>query len=363
MTQHNVAILHVDRAGSFGGDARVQTWRALLEAAGFHVDVVPMFTGHRSGLARARGLPDVFRGRAVPESVVWNLVSVRAALDRVSPTGIVAVTARAFVDELAHGPWIAVLDFVDRLSVSYRVRTQLASDPLRRAVFRGLARTHDRFERRLAIERSIKTVAAGRADADALGARWIPNIISQPLRPRTPGTREVDVLFFGNLSYPPNIDAIHRLGRAWPSVARARPATTCKIAGRNVGATVRRLADRYHWLIEEDFPAVGELCATARIAVAPIRHASGMQNKVLEAAACGIPQVVDRAVLAGLSADFPLETIASEDELAPAILRLLADETRRRALGEAAQQHVARHYLATQWADDVKLLFDRAGAS
>jgi hypothetical protein len=84
--------------------------------------------------------------------------------------------------------------------------------------------------------------------------------------------------------------------------------------------------------------------------VAPLARTSGIQNKVLEAAALGLPQVVSPQALAGLRPGFPAEVAAREDELAPRIVELLADTARQAQLRAAGIDEVRTHYVAEAWA-------------
>jgi glycosyltransferase involved in cell wall biosynthesis len=86
--------------------------------------------------------------------------------------------------------------------------------------------------------------------------------------------------------------------------------------------------------------------ASARLGVVPLRHASGIQNKVLEAAALGLPQLVDTAAVAGLRPGFPAVPVGDDDELVRQVVDLLEDDRRLTELGRSAREHVRDHYTA-----------------
>jgi glycosyltransferase involved in cell wall biosynthesis len=162
-----------------------------------------------------------------------------------------------------------------------------------------------------------------------------------------------DVVFFGNLSYPPNVAAVERLASMWPEVIRVRPTTTLLLAGARLLPAQADLAERLGWDVAADFDDLAELLAGTRLAVAPVDHASGIQNKVLEAAAAGLAQVITPQVAAGLDPDFPAVVAADDRQFVAEVVRLLDDDAGRRALGDAARQHLAAHYSAaslTPWA-------------
>jgi hypothetical protein len=95
---------------------------------------------------------------------------------------------------------------------------------------------------------------------------------------------------------------------------------------------------------------VAGLCQRARLAVAPLRHANGIQNKVLEAAAAGIPQVVSPQALGGTAPGFPAMVVHTPGGTIGAIRLLLQNPERRIRLALEAHAHVAAHYSVERWA-------------
>jgi len=244
-----------------------------------------------------------------------------------------------------------VLDYVDRLSISYADRATIVTSAPRRWLFRLLAHTSARFEAR-SLPAGVHTIAAGWSDAQALRAGWVPitiEVSAQPeSRPVSPGPT-TDLLFFGNLSYPPNVEAVHRLHRIWPAVVRARPATTLLLAGASPGAELVELAGANGWHLRANFESLPDLLASTRLGVVPLVHASGIQTKALEAAAHGLPQVVDPVVASGFAPEFPFAVARNDAELVEQIVSLLDDHDARATLGRAAQEHMANHYSVAAW--------------
>ena len=323
-----------------------RSWVAIFEAAGAEVTTIALLRDHRT--RRPSGVGAVLRGTAVPETLAWSERSVARELARLQADVVVCVTARAFHPSLADGRRTVVVDFVDRLSVSYRDRAGITGPWGRRLLFHGLAATSRRFEGR-PLGAGVRTVAAGWDDALHLGAEWVP-IVVQPPAPSAGTTPDCDVLFFGNLAYPPNVAAVERLARLWPAILARRPATTARIAGANATAGVRKLAEACGWDLVSDFPSVSDLCAGARLAVAPLTHTAGIQIKVLEAATLGLAQVVTPAAIRGMRPVFPVTVAATDDELVTTIVELLDDPGRRTREGDAARRHMALHYTAEAWA-------------
>ena len=329
-----------------GEAKRVASWVSIFGAAGAEVTTIPLLRDHRTRFPS--GVGAVLKGTAVPETLAWSPRSVARELARLEADVVVCVTARAFHPSLADGRRTVVVDFVDRLSVSYRDRAGITGPRRRRLLFHGLAATSRRFEDR-PLGDGVRTVAAGWDDARHLHAEWVPIVVEPPAPAADCGPPDCDVLFFGNLAYPPNVAAVERLARLWPAVLARRPGTTARIAGANATPGVRALATGHGWDLVSDFPRVSDLCAGARLAVAPLTHTAGIQIKVLEAAALGLAQVVTPAAVRGMRPGFPVTVATTDDELVTALVELLDDPGRREREGDAARLHMARHYTAGAW--------------
>jgi sugar transferase (PEP-CTERM/EpsH1 system associated) len=110
------------------------------------------------------------------------------------------------------------------------------------------------------------------------------------------------VVFSGVMDYPPNEDAaVWLVDQIWPRVQSKRPHARLLLVGADPTYRVRRLA-RGNPSIEVTgtVPDVKPFLWRSSIAVAPLRVCRGVQIKVLEALAAGLPCVVTPAVMEGL---------------------------------------------------------------
>jgi hypothetical protein len=337
----------------------VAVWQELLAAAGAKTHEVNLLGDHRRLVPSPVGALSSLSGTVAPESAVWSERSAERALRSIAPDVVVFVTPRAFHPRLAPLSERSILDFQDLFSRSYRGRAVVKRHPVASSAWRGLAWALERFERR---DHGVVTVAAGCAEATQIGANWIPNIV--PTSTGGPITDHAgapfDLLFFGKLGSLPNVDALRTLSHLWPRLAEEVPGISCLVAGADLTPEVRRLAATHGWTAEEGFDSFEHLCARARIAVAPLRHANGIQNKVLEAAAAGLPQVLSAQALGGTSPGFPAMVVHTRESMVAAVRTLLAEPLRRVQLATDARTHVARHYSAERWAPVVRSLIDGA---
>jgi hypothetical protein len=76
---------------------------------------------------------------------------------------------------------------------------------------------------------------------------------------------------------------------------------------------------------------------------------AGIQNKVLDAATLGLPQVVTPAALEGFAPGMPLAGQVDDPAFAAELVRLLEDAPAAAAEASALRAHVEREYGTERW--------------
>jgi len=110
-----------------------------------------------------------------------------------------------------------------------------------------------------------------------------------------------EVVFTGVFSYAPNEHAaIWLVEEVWPLVLARRPDAHLTLVGANPTERLRRVASRHQVEVTGTVADVRPYLWRAAVAVAPLLTARGVQNKVLEAVAAGLPVVVTPTVHEGL---------------------------------------------------------------
>jgi sugar transferase (PEP-CTERM/EpsH1 system associated) len=103
--------------------------------------------------------------------------------------------------------------------------------------------------------------------------------------------KKFDLLFTGNMAYPPNIEAaIYAAKFILPELSKKRPGLKLLIAGIHPSASVRKLQADNVSVISE-FSHIREAFAMSRINLAPMLTSIGLQNKILQAMAMKIPSI------------------------------------------------------------------------
>ncbi|MFN3165861.1 MAG: glycosyltransferase [Phycisphaeraceae bacterium] len=166
--------------------------------------------------------------------------------------------------------------------------------------------------------------------------------------PRSERERVQPVLTFtGVMSYKPNADAAAWFARrVMPRVRAAVPDARFDIVGQSPGPAVRAL---------DELPGVrvvGAVIDTAAYlrrsaaAVAPMKLAPGVQNKVLEAMACGLAVVCSSHAAAGIDAEPGRHLLVADNEADTAAhcVRLLLHTGYRDEVGADARQRIEQRY-------------------
>jgi glycosyltransferase involved in cell wall biosynthesis len=114
--------------------------------------------------------------------------------------------------------------------------------------------------------------------------------------PVPPATGERTVLFVGRLSYEANVAGLLWFAReCWPGIRRATPGARLRVVGSDPPAAVRALAGA-DIEVFADVPDVWPHYAAAAVAVVPIFRGTGVQLKLIQALAAGVPTVTTKPV-------------------------------------------------------------------
>ena len=215
---------------------------------------------------------------------------------------------------------------------------------------------------RAALERLAQ--AAKRAKPAARPIRVLPNGVDlvgfqPPEGPREPAT----IILSGKMSYHANVTAAHHLIRdIMPLVWASDPTVKVKLVGSTPSPDVLALGDRYGPLvtITGHVPDMRPYLQAATLAVAPMAYGAGIQNKVLEAMACGTPVVASPQAVAALPESVEQALLIATDAAssAAAILSLLRDPGLQASLGQRGRAYVSEHFDWSTVAAELETIYD-----
>ena len=168
---------------------------------------------------------------------------------------------------------------------------------------------------------------------------------------------ELPIVFTGAMDYRPNVDAVCWFAeQILPEIGERFPAAKFYVVGVRPAPAVRALRAS-GVIVTGGVPDVRPFLRHAALAVAPLRIARGVQNKVLEAMAMARAIVVSAEAANGIdaTAGFEFEVAGTPREFAAKAVALLRDPTRAAVLGRAARSRVLKRYA---WAANLAPVID-----
>ena len=158
--------------------------------------------------------------------------------------------------------------------------------------------------------------------------------------------KEFDLVFTGNMGYPPNINAAEYLVRKiLPVVLKRKPDLKLLIAGANPHLRVSVLkssnVEVSGWVSD-----MRECYAAAKIFIAPMQIGTGLQNKLLEAMAMQVPCITSSLANQALKARENEEILIAETpfEYANCIINLLNDPNLSQKIALNGYQYVLKNF-------------------
>lgn len=257
----------------------------------------------------------------------------------------------AFLEPHAHLPRVMHLGELD--SDKWRQYADGARFPMN-LVYRRESTTLLEFERRIAhafTENVLCTPIEQR-----IFEELIPGASSTVLRngvdleafhPAPEKAQSENLVFTGVMNYHPNVD-----GCLWfakeilPRIRERHPDARFTIVGSHATPEIRALGEQECIHVTGFVDNVTDWVQKAVVAVAPLRIARGIQNKVLEAMACGLPVVGTTSATQGVEGQAGRDYLVADDVtlFVDDVCRLLARPERARELGQNARRFVEQNY-------------------
>jgi len=252
-----------------------------------------------------------------------------------------------------------IWDSVDCISLLFRQAAQSSRSWFGRWVTALDLKKTERMEGKL-LEEFDRVLVSSSADAKALAAlaspsaetgriAVLPNGVDlEAFAPDPDGEEDENLLVMsGKMSYHANVTmAVHFVREIFPRIRDERPHTRLEIVGKDPTREVRALAHVPGVQVTGSVPDLRPHLSRAAVAVAPLPYAVGIQNKVLEAMACGIPVVASPEAAGGLGARPGVEILLAADPgaFARSVIRLLQNRSERRQMGSAGRNFVETHH-------------------
>lgn len=278
---------------------------------------------------------------------------IEEKLRKVQPKHIFCQLIRVsdYVKNYHHCP--KTLDYMDAFSTGIERRIALASFYLKwlfKLEHQRLKdyelRIYDYFEVHSIISEQDKNLIGINPTQELL---CIPNGVSTKfLTKERSDPTEYDLVFVGNLNYPPNVEAVKFVvNELMPLALKSGIQFTFLAAGAEPAKSLFNLA-----LKNENFKLMAnpidirEAYLKGAIFVAPMKIGTGLQNKLLESMALGIPSVTTNLAKNALNAlpDRDILIAETAQEFIDQILTL-KDEHKYKILSENGRKFIAENFL------------------
>ncbi len=183
------------------------------------------------------------------------------------------------------------------------------------------------------------------------------NCESSPQATRVPNS----LLFVGNFNHEPNADAMRYFcGEILPLIASKRPNVKLTIIGSDPPEDIRAAASP-HLEILGHVPDLNPYLQSSWVSIAPVRFGAGMNGKVGEAMAFGLPVVTTSVGAEGFGVTSGEDLLLADTavEFANSVLRLLEDTELHARLAKNGQVFIKQHFSEEALRPFIFRVFDR----
>ncbi len=240
------------------------------------------------------------------------------------------------------------IDYMDALSMGIERRIEKAPW-YAKWIFRSEAKRLKNYERIIFDYFEHKTIISDQDRAFILHPNRheiasIPNGIDTRFFDYPKSTPRYDLVFIGNLSYAPNIEAVEYISE---QLLQKNKHLTCLISGATPHQTVEKIARNTPQITLQGWiDDIREAYVSGKIFIAPMMIGTGMQNKLLEAMALGIPCITSTLANNAIQATHDVNILVANtpEEFLAAIDALLNDGALYQRIARNGQAFIRENY-------------------
>lgn len=247
-----------------------------------------------------------------------------------------------------------VLDLSDALSLRYSLSAKYRKGPFKFIEYQESARLK-RYEPAVSAQFDLNFISSSKDKLYLQEQEGIPRleVLESGITPEMLEEEGVradfnKIVFFGNLRTFHNVDAIRYFYKIiFPLVKNKIRNARLVIVGANIPDCIFNLRRDSSVSVFRDVADIRPFIKDACVSVVPMRIAVGIQSKVLQSMASGLPVVTTTLGLGGIRAEDNKEILVADSpsEFAAKVAMLMQDHKLRSCLVRDAYALVKEHYL------------------
>ncbi len=318
------------------------------------VDIVPLSTFS----SRINALKALFTGRPLTQAYFYSAALKRIVADKLKNDTFDMVfvycsSMAQYVEDVSSLP--KVIDYVDVDSEKWAQYALHAKFPLRQ-IYRIEDRRLRRYET-LLCDKFQRGFLVSEKEVDDFYHLVTPNQTVVPLLNGVdlemfqPGLQPYDrrrIVFTGVMDYFANVETVLYFYREiFPFIKKALPDVMFYVVGSNPVKELIELGKADSDVIITGYvDQIQQYVQQSAVFVAPMRIARGVQNKILEAMAMGVPVVTNSLGSKGVSATAGVEIIVEDDpyNFAQQVVKLINNSVWRGEVSRNARKAVEQRY-------------------
>lgn len=257
--------------------------------------------------------------------------------------------------EKTHSQKKSIVEMTDALSKTYSLSSSSNQKSFKKIVYKFELSLIKRYEKHI-IKTFPKIVLVSEKDID-----YLKNSTNLPCQNIFCHTNGVNVLseipksysrnkicFIGNMRTLQNQDAVfYFVDEIFPLVKKGNPLAEFYIVGAEPSEKIKNLADGKSVFVTGFVENIEDEISDSCVAVAPVRIAAGIQNKVLVAMGCGVPVIMTSLISKAIPELKNNENCIIEDmaeKTAVAILEMMDNTQLREKLSLRGYETVKQNY-------------------